>query len=175
MSVFHFKRIFQIRLTGRVGIGGAGMCCGKLLTVWKFSYYAQHCFRCKPTRFLPVMSCFAFSNAQQLPADARVLAYPCPDLAPYLARKFGVLLHFDAHLFFNLCAWEAPLTPSSPPNLKNNFPHQRNAQVSLSSASGVAAVLLASPYPTEPVPVPVPVVTTPTHFISVVFYAFRHR
>lgn len=184
VSVFHFKRIFQIRLTGRKawvraereGEEGEGASWPENCWLLKVLLLRSALFSCKPTRFLPAKSCFAFSTAQQLPADARVCHLPLSLSAspstPMAYNFRGVLLHFDAHLFFNLCAWVAlnPKLPQFPPNFHC---HLRQAlPLFLLRRRGWGMVLPATSTQSVSGPVPVP---TPTSFISVVFYSFKHR
>lgn len=71
VSVFHFKRIFQIRLTGRKAAvraereeeEGEGASWPENCWLLKVLLLRSALFSCKPTRFLPAKSCFAFSTA----------------------------------------------------------------------------------------------------------------
>lgn len=93
-------------------------------------------FSCKPTRFLPAKSCFAFSTAQQLPADARVCHLPLflslPSPSTPMAYNFGRYCYILIRIYFSICVRESPLTPnylpSSHQQLPSNFHcHQRQA------------------------------------------------
>lgn len=186
VSVFHFKRIFQIRLTGRKAgvrtergrVGGEGVSWPENCWLLKVLLLRSALFSCKPTRFLPAKSCFAFSTAQQLPADARVCHLPLsislPSPSTPLAYNFGRYCYILMRIYFSICMRESPLTPNYQPSSHQQLPsnfhcHQRQALPLFLLSEGREQIYLLPP---QKVWGPVP---TPTRFISVVFYSFKHR
>lgn len=129
VSVFHFKRIFQIRLTkaqrrseGREGGRGRGewRTGRKTVDCWKFCYYARHCFVVNQlASFLPS----PVLHSQQLNSCQLMLVFattPSPSLPPLRHPWLTIFVGYCyilMRIYFSICVRESPLTPNC-----RNFP-----------------------------------------------------
>lgn len=153
----------------------------KTVDCWKFCYYARHCFLVNQlASFLPS----PVLHSQQLNSCQLMLVFatsPSPSLPPLRHPWLTIFVGYCyilMRIYFSICVREcAPLTPNCRPpcpQFPTNFHcHLRQAlPLFLLREEGWGMVLPATSPQSVSGPVPVP---TPTSFISVVFYSFKHR